>query len=142
MSACYLYCFPIKCCGNKYKTVRLIYNTDASIRGKISRRIAIASYDNWLKDIIVSLIVFEVSIVLLAAVLLISIIRKRQQESLKKHDIHFFKNADVIIIVQTNCVIKGLFDKIVTSSTNHSASLDNFLSEAKHRLGNFLLYNH
>lgn len=67
--------FPSIADKEKYigKTVRIMYDPNTIN----SRDIDIASYDNLLRDIIVSVSVFGVSIVLLAVVLLIRIIRKK-----------------------------------------------------------------
>ena len=68
--------FPSIADPQKYigKTVRIMYDPESPNLGELGERLYIVSYDNWLRDIIISM---SVPIVLLAAGILIRITRKK-----------------------------------------------------------------
>ena len=75
--------FPSIADPQKYigKTVRIMYDPEAVNSGDLGGRLDIVSYDNWVRDIIISV---SIPIVLLAVGLLIRIIRKRAAGRLEK----------------------------------------------------------
>lgn len=78
--------FPSIADPDKYigKTVRIMYDPEAANSGDFSGRIDIASYDNWLKDFIISVSVFGVSTIFLVVVRVVKIYRKTASDFDKK----------------------------------------------------------